>query len=380
MSKRNQTSRLKEVSFSSYNLRDAYISSNVSYLADLRDEALFSNYGIKVLVRIPANDDFEFDENNVDEYSNFVTTNWIDTVESVVPRFTEYRQNVSENGMSADGTDGIYPLEVMIPTKLHLPRDSRLIFSEYDSRENEIVREWTVLGTQMKQLSGSKTYTRVANCVPSRKDTFISANTCLATIWFDHEQFYLEKSRDIRAQGNIWFVNMLPEKSLVKRSIVSDIYEDVDDDYTFVESVSNLLFYDYRPQTIVFGGYGFKTGDEIDLKDNFGNSILISETEDGSKKTQLRLIVNKVNEYGSIIDYKLNVEKGFTSFGKDGELVINIGDSSTKASIKLTSVGFNDNEIFEKPGSDEISKPKYISVYRADAYFAGKKIAISVLS
>ena len=115
--------------------------------------------------------------------------------------------------MSADGTDGIYPLEVMIPTKLHLPRDSRLgVFSEYDSRENEIVREWTVLGTQMKQLSGSKTYTRVANCVPSRKDTFISANTCLATIWFDHEQFYLEKSRDIRAQGNIWFVNMLPEK------------------------------------------------------------------------------------------------------------------------------------------------------------------------
>ena len=126
-----------------------------------------------------------------------------------------------------------------------------------------------------------------------------------------------------------------PKKSLVKRSIVSDIYEDVDDDYTFVESVSNLLFYDYRPQTIVFGGYGFKTGDEIDLKDNFGNSILISETEDGSKKTQLRLIVNKVNEYGSIIDYKLNVEKGFTSFGKDGELVINIGDSSTKASIQI---------------------------------------------
>jgi hypothetical protein len=125
---------------------------------------------------------------------------------------------------------------------------------------------------------------------------------------------------------------------------------------------------------------GFKAGDEIDLKDNSGNLILISETEDGSKKTQLRLIVNEVNEYGSIIDYKLNVEKGFTSFGKDGELVINIGDSSTKASIKLTSVGFNDNEIFEKPGSDEISKPKYISVYRADAYFAGKKIAISVLS
>ena len=40
-------------------------------------------------------------------------------VESVVPKFTQYRQNVSDDGMAADGIDGIYPLEVVIP--IHLP-------------------------------------------------------------------------------------------------------------------------------------------------------------------------------------------------------------------------------------------------------------------
>ena len=95
MAKSSSKSRLKEVDFSSYNLRDAYITDNVDYLATLRDEALFSNWGIKVLIRVPAKDG-KIVSNNVDEYSNHVNTEWIDVVETVVPKFTDYRINVDK--------------------------------------------------------------------------------------------------------------------------------------------------------------------------------------------------------------------------------------------------------------------------------------------
>ena len=100
-------SKLDEIDFSAFNLRDAYITSYPEYAAALRDEALFSNYGIKALIKTPKY------ENNVDEYSNFVDDEWLITTESVVPKFEQYRQNVSAEGMSADGTEGLYPLEVL---------------------------------------------------------------------------------------------------------------------------------------------------------------------------------------------------------------------------------------------------------------------------
>jgi hypothetical protein len=156
-------SKLKETDFSKFNLRDAYITSYPEYAAALRDEAIFSNYGLKALIKTPKI------ENNVDEYSNFVDDDFIITTESIIPRFEQYRQNVSEHGMAADGTQGLYPLEVIIPTKLHLPKNSRIVLSEYDSNEHMIAREWVVLSTEMKQLSSSKTYSRVANCVPARQ-------------------------------------------------------------------------------------------------------------------------------------------------------------------------------------------------------------------
>lgn len=156
-------SKLKETDFSRFNLRDAYITSYPEYAAALRDESLFSNYGIKALIKTPKV------ENNVDEYSNFVDDDFDITTESVIPKFEQYRQNVSVEGMAADGTEGLYPLEVLIPTKLHLPKNSRIVLTEYSSRETVVAREWTVLSTEMKQLSGSKTYTRVAYCVPSRQ-------------------------------------------------------------------------------------------------------------------------------------------------------------------------------------------------------------------
>ena len=156
-------SKLKETDFSRVNLRDVYITEYPEYAAALRDEAIFSNYGIKALIKTPKI------ENNVDEYSNFVDDDFEVTTESVVPKFEQYRQNVSVEGMAADGTEGLYPLEVLIPTKLHLPKNSRIVLTEYNSNEGMIAREWTVLSTEMKQLSGSKTYTRIAYCVPARQ-------------------------------------------------------------------------------------------------------------------------------------------------------------------------------------------------------------------
>ena len=122
MAKQVNSSRLEEIDFSRFNLRDAYITDQAEYVAALRDEALFSNYGITVMVRIPSIDSNYLFENNVDEYSNFVDITWMDTTETVIPLFKEYRQNVSEDGMTADGTTGIYSLDVILPTKLHLPK------------------------------------------------------------------------------------------------------------------------------------------------------------------------------------------------------------------------------------------------------------------
>lgn len=225
-------SRLKEINFSSFNLRDAYIQSYPEYAAALRDEALFSNYGIKALVKVPKI------ENNVDEYSNFVDEDFIITTESVIPKFEQYRQNVSEEGMSADGTEGLYPLEVIIPTKLHLPKNSRLVLTEYNSREELIAREWTVLSTEMKQLSGSKTYSRVAYCVASRQSIHrIAEFKELYGIFyfdiFDITDKYLDKT--IRSQL-AWYFNITPV------SIRKIIYENIQDSiYDVSETAENIF-------------------------------------------------------------------------------------------------------------------------------------------
>ena len=194
-------SRLKETDFSRINLRDAYITEYPEYAAALRDEALFSNYGIEAIVKVPKI------ENNVDEYSNFVDDDFEISVESVVPKFEQYRQNVSAEGMAADGTQGLYPLEVLIPTKLHLPKNSRIVLTEYNSHEEKIAREWTVLSTEMKQLSGSKTYTRVANCVPSRQTIHHTGefDQEAGIFYFNIFEVFAGKTRDLRAHGCMYF-------------------------------------------------------------------------------------------------------------------------------------------------------------------------------
>ena len=206
-------SRLKETNFSRFNLRDAYITEYPEYASALRDEALFSNYGIKALIKVPKI------ENNVDEYSNFVDDDFIITTESIIPKFEQYRQNVSVEGMAADGTEGLYPLEVIIPTKLHLPKNSRIVLTEYNSNEFIIAREWTVLSTEMKQLSGSKTYSRVAYCVPARKTIHRTAEfEELYGIFYFNTNVVTDKliSKDLRAHTTFFF-NIQPVS--LRRSI-----------------------------------------------------------------------------------------------------------------------------------------------------------------
>lgn len=195
-------SKLQETDFSQINLRDTYITSYPDYAARLRDEAIFSNYGIKAIVKTPKI------ENNVDEYSNFVDDDFIITTESIVPKFEQYRQNVSVEGMSADGTEGLYPLEVLIPTKLHLPKNSRIVLTEYNSNEHLIAREWTVLSTEMKQLSGSKTYSRIAYCVPARQSIHRTGefDKMYGIFYYNiHPVVEKVKTRDLRALTTFYF-------------------------------------------------------------------------------------------------------------------------------------------------------------------------------
>ena len=195
-------SKLKETDFSRFNLRDAYITSYPEYASALRDEALFSNYGIKALIKTPKI------ENNVDEYSNFVDDDFDVTTESIIPRFEQYRQNVSVEGMAADGTEGLYPLEVIIPTKLHLPKNSRIVLTEYNSNEFIIAREWTVLSTEMKQLSGSKTYSRVAYCVPARQTIHRTTEfeEMYGIFYFNtNDVEYAQKTDSLRAHTRFFF-------------------------------------------------------------------------------------------------------------------------------------------------------------------------------
>ena len=149
-----------------FNYRNVIEGAQVDYLAALRDSSFFNLYGTPVEIKIPKI------ENNLDEYINYVDDEWDVHHTVVVPKFTEYRSILSQLGQTAEDE---YPLEVLIPSALHLPRNSRIILDEYNSHENKIAREWRVLSTESKQLSNSKTYTRIAYCVPARASIYKTA-------------------------------------------------------------------------------------------------------------------------------------------------------------------------------------------------------------
>lgn len=143
----------------SYNFRSSFKDAQVDYIASLRDGAFFDLYGIQANIKIPTV------ENNTDEYINYQDEDFYTQQTILVPKFKEYRQILSKYGMTAEEN---YPLEVLIPTALHLPRNSRIILSEWNAEENKVDREWKVLSTVTKQLSDSKNYTHIAYCVPAR--------------------------------------------------------------------------------------------------------------------------------------------------------------------------------------------------------------------
>lgn len=383
MPRKFSNSRLKETAFSQYNLRDAYITDMSDYIAALRDCSLFSNYSLQVLVRIPAVDS-EICSNNIDEYSNFVNTEWIDTTESVIPLFNEYRQVLSEHGLTADGTnDFMLPLQVILPTKLYLPRDSRIILNERDCMDNKVAREWQVLGTMRKQLSNGMTYSNVANCVPARQTTYNTRDLGgLHTIWFDgycHEKC-MEIIKDIRAQGTIWFVNKPINRNESTRAIEATIFEQIPEFPEINEKLEIPYYYDTRSKHIIDSGIGFTAGEEFDIYDDNGNQVYIKIDERGTK-VPLILYVTEVNENGGISAFKLNVEKGFTILGSDGDMQIElVKDEDFPAVINLVTVSAVGDIYNESLEAQVIEKPKYLTAYRMNAVFISKKIVATVIN
>ena len=383
MAKKISNSRLKETAFSQYNLRDAYITDMSDYVAALRDCSLLSNYSLQVLVRIPAVDS-EMRSNNIDEYSNFVNTEWIDTTESVIPLFNEYRQVLSEYGLTADGTnDFMLPLQVILPTKLYLPRDSRIILNERDCMDNKVAREWQVLGTMRKQLSNGMTYSNVANCVPARQTTYNTRDLGGPhTIWFDgycHEKC-MEIIKDIRAQGTIWFVNKPINRNESIRAIEATIFEQIPEFPEINEKLEIPYYYDTRSKHIIDSGIGFIAGEEFDIYDDNGNQVYIQIDEKGTK-VPLILYVTEVNENGGISAFKLNVEKGFTILGSDGDMQIElVKDEDFPAVINLVTVSAVGDIYNESLEAQVIEKPKYLTAYRMNAVFISKKIVATVIN
>ena len=383
MARKFSNSRLKETAFSQYNLRDAYITDMSDYVSRIRDEALFSNFYLQVLIRIPAVDS-EMYSNNVDEYSNFVNTEWIDTTESVIPLFNEYRQVLSEHGLTADGTnDFTLPLQIILPTKLHLPRDSRIILNERDCNDNKVAREWQVLGTMRKQLSNGMTYSNVANCVPARQTTYDTRDLGGPhTIWFDGycEDKCCEIVKGIRAQGTIWFVNMPIDRSKSIRAIEATIFEQIPEFPEINEKIEIPYYYDTRSKHIIDSGIGFSVGEEFDIYDDNGNQVYIQIDEIGTK-VPLILYVTEVNENGGISAFKLNVEKGFTLLGIDGDMQIElVKDEDFPAVINLVTVSAVGDVYNESLEAQVIEKPKYLAPYRMDAVFMSKKVVMTVVS
>ena len=375
----NNGSRLEEINFSANNLRDSYITSQADYIAALRDEALFSNWGITVLVRVPAEDRDNLNINNVDEYSNFVDIHWIDTTETVIPKFDMYHEHVSDEGMQMDGTDGVYPLEIMVPTKLFLPKNSRIILSEYDAREQKIAREWVVLSTQVKQLSGSVSYTQIANCVPARKETYNNSHvTGLGTIYFDCSVSGVTVQKHISSQNTIWFIRDGIKDEFISKGYVNDIFEDTDDNPEINEHIEPPYYYPCEKDQIIEADEGFKENDVITFKDEEGNDILINI--DGEEETKpLMLIVHEVDEKGKITDFFFGPNFGFTPAEEPIELTgTNLDGKEVKVIWKAIPRVDSDYQESLDPMID--LHPVYVKVKKVTAVFTSRKVAMSVLN
>lgn len=374
------SSTLSETDYSSFNLRDSFITDNASYLADLRDEVLFSNWSIRALIRIPAK------ENEVDEYSNFVDVGWIETTESVVPLFKDYRDNVSIEGMTAEQSE-LYPLQVLIPSKLHLPKFSHIIFTEYNSREEKIAREWQVLSTQMKQLSNSKTYSRVAWCVPARKETWnitvVNNFAIPANIWFWYNEIPEEGiiiDKTLKASGTIWFSN---DEMPVAHVLTNDVQETPDTLPEVQESVILPYTYDTRSKNIINSGSGFVVGEEYNVLDAVGGDNILVTVEENGIPVPLKLRVLEIDEEtGALKAFTYNYTKGYDDFSEEYSQDVYVTSTSTVYSAKIKLVAFNthvENNVQEDVLPGIILKPKYAYGCTMNTLFEAKNVAVSVL-
>ena len=374
------SSLLQEIDYSSFNLRDSFITDISEYQGALRDEVLFSNFSLRVLVRIPR------EENAVDEYSNFVDVGWIETTESVVPLFKDYRDNVSAEGMTAEQSE-LYPLQILIPSKLHLPKFSHIIFTEYNSREEKIAREWQVLSTQMKQLSNGKTYSRIAFCVPARKETWNITNIKESSLpgiilfWYnDIDENSIIIDTDLKANGTIWFGY---DTITVEHIVSNDVQETADTPPDVQEYLDLQYIYDTRAKNILNKGSGFIVGQELNVLDGIdGENILVIPEENGNPVPLKLKVLGVDSETGALTAFTYNYTKGYTDFSGEYSEEVYVSSANIAYPAKIKLVAFNnqlENNVQESliPGS--ISNPKYMDSITINAVFEAKGTAVSVL-
>ena len=171
--------------------------------------------------------------------------------------------------------------------------------------ETRFIPKWNLLIlTQMKQLSGSKAYTRIAQCVPARKESYKNIHTNLATFWFDCFTERFSKDDRLRAQGEFWFVHLMPEKDKIFVAVLDgDYWETPVYNPEYNESLNDIVYFDTRHKTILDGGYAFVEGETYVLKYPDGNIIYVQQPN-SDIKTPLTLIVDKVDEKGTLLEYK----------------------------------------------------------------------------
>lgn len=380
MAKKTNKSRLSETNFAPYNLRQTFINPQAEYIAALRDCSLFSVYGVTVLIKVPCDEEGNVLDNEVSEYNNFVNDNWLETTETVIPKFKEYRQILDENGMTSDGTDGIVELEVLLPTKLHLPRDSRIVFNEYDCNEYQVSREWQVLGTIAKQLSGSKTYTRIASCVPARQGTIRPTDpiTTENIIWFDHNLGIINKIENLRAQGTIWFLRNVINKYGISKIYQDAIQEQVPENPEINEHIFGLMFYDSRPKYILQAGTRYEINKEYPLLDENNQQIQVLINDVTGEYLPLSIIVKDIDNNGGITEFEFNTNQGYTDF--EDKIKAKVGDNKIPATIFLRSLPWKDEIYQETIKPSQIRNLKYIKPNKLEMYMQAKGIIASILN
>lgn len=146
------------------NYRGSLVGTSADYYASLRDEALV-NIGMLVTIKVPKQ------ENNIDEYSDFVDIEDEDYLIKhtyIQPQIDKYIRTLSLLGQDMENE---YPLTINILSREHMPRNTIIVMQEINSAYESVSREWRVLSTEIKQVG--HIYTRLAYAVPARSYTSI---------------------------------------------------------------------------------------------------------------------------------------------------------------------------------------------------------------